>query len=760
MRGALFIERYLLERDSADRQKQDAAIADWVLAPAERLIRTEYWDRRGAGHESCAKKTDTLDPVFVVPLPMSPFRTIKFRLIALGVALIVLGVLVRLFVMLPAVRDRVHEVVAEAQLSIAAYVAGDIGRSLQRRSDLVGELAGTLPPALLQQPEQLAAWLGERERLNPLFARGLRVLRPDGALLAQSPKAAEHAHLPTTPALSEAGWFSTALASAVVISTPRRDGFEGRPVTVFAASVRDAAGRVLAVLAGESRPDVGGFLEVLQQARLGASGGFLVIFPAGRLFIASDDPMMALQPIPDRDRSPLLERALTGRPGADIVIDAQGIEALAAIAPVPGTDWLVVAHRPTAEVSQPIAELRRLLWHNSFATIIFLLLVMLVFLPRLLRPLTTASRALREMAEGERELAPLPVTRRDEVGDLLLGFNSLVGRLNEKEQALLQTLEQLDELAGTDALTGAWSRHRFHEVVGREIERSRRYLRPLALILLDVDFFKAINDRFGHGTGDEVLQAVAECLRGVLRKPDSLTRWGGEEFLALLPDTDLESALALAERARAAIFAHDFESVGRVSASFGVAELGETESRDEWIARADAALYRAKKAGRNLVEADRTAVGRAAAHGGLIQIVWHPAFESGNPQLDTEHQGLFDEINALLWVLIVAERPLEELRVAIDTLFDNLVQHFRDEERLLQHIGYPDLAAHVQLHEALTGQAAVLIEDFSGGRGDIGALFTFLARDVVAHHIASKDRDYFPYVRLENGGSEEGEIGA
>ncbi|WP_228215309.1 diguanylate cyclase [Aromatoleum toluclasticum] len=676
---------------------------------------------------------------------MSFFRTVKFRLIGLGIVLVVVGVLVRQLVVLPAVRDRVHDVVADAQVSIATYVARDLAYSLHLRRTLINELAGTLPPALLPQRAQLATWLGERERLSPLFDRGLRVLRPDGERVADSPGAVG-GDASSLPAVSEADWFRAALGSdGPVISKPHRDGADGAPVIVMAAAVRDGGGRVLGVLAGELRLDEGGFLRDLLQTRLGTSGGFLVISPADKLFVASNDPAMVLQPTPAPGINPLLDRAMTGYRGAGIMVDAQGANELAAIAAVPDTGWLVVAHTPTAEVSQPVAELRRLLWRNSFGTMIVLSLILMLVLPRMLRPLTDAARAIREMADGKRELAPLAITRQDEVGDLLLGFNSLATRLHDKEQALLQTLKQLDQLAGTDALTGAWNRRQFYQVVTLELERARRYRHPLALILLDIDLFKGINDRYGHVKGDEVLQAVAGCIRSTLRMPDSLTRWGGEEFLVLLPDTDLASASVLAERARACIAAYHMDGVDSVTASFGVAELGDNESRNDWIARADAALYRAKQGGRNRVEADHAVVSHTAEQDGLIKLVWHASFESGNAELDTEHRKLFDEINAL-WALIVAERPIAEIRAAIEALYGKMLGHFRDEERLLQRIGYPDLAAHIRMHDALTVRADTLIADFRRGGADFGALFTFLAHDMVARHIVSQDRAYFPYL--------------
>ncbi|NMF87967.1 diguanylate cyclase [Aromatoleum petrolei] len=673
---------------------------------------------------------------------MSFFRTFKFRLIALGVVLIVIGVLVRQLVILPTVRDRVHEVVADAQLSIVNHVARDLAHALQARRTLIGELADTLPAALLSQPLQLGAWLDERERLNPLFDRGLRVLGPDGARVAGSSRAAWG----EGSAAPQADWLQAALGTqGAVISRPQRAEGDGAPVVVMAAAVRDGGGRALAVVAGELRLDEGGFLEDLRQTQLGESGGFVVISPADKLFVASNDAAMVLRPTPGPGVDPMLDRALTGYRGTGLTVDAQGEDELAAIAAVPDIGWIVVARRPTAEVSQPVAELRRLLWRNSFATMAVLSLILLGVLSHMLRPLTNASRAIREMADGKQELAPVAVTRQDEFGDLLFGFNNLVTRLHDKEQALLQTLKQLDALAGTDALTGAWNRRQFYQVVALEVERAHRYRHPLALILLDVDLFKGINDRYGHMKGDEVLQAVATSLRSTLRKADSLTRWGGEEFVVLLPETDLASATVFAERARVCIAAHAIDGVGAVTASFGVAELGEAESRNDWIARADAALYRAKQGGRNRVEADDAVVGHRGTQEGFIRLVWHASFESGDATLDAEHRALFDEIN-VLWTLIAAQHPAAEIRATVEVLYGKMVRHFRDEEALLQRISYPELAAHIRMHEALTVRADALIEELRCGKVDFGTLFAFLAHDMVAKHIVGQDRAYFAYL--------------
>ncbi len=158
-----------------------------------------------------------------------------------------------------------------------------------------------------------------------------------------------------------------------------------------------------------------------------------------------------------------------------------------------------------------------------------------------------------------------------------------------------------------DPLTGASNRGGFHQAVRRDIELARRKQRPLSLIVIDLDHFKCINDRFGHSMGDRVLQEVTGVMRNTIRASDMLFRYGGEEFVILLSDTDLKGARLLAERLRRNIAALDrIDGVEvPVSASLGIAELTAEDDDGSLFDRADAALYLAKKKGRNRIESAR-----------------------------------------------------------------------------------------------------------------------------------------------------------
>ena len=160
--------------------------------------------------------------------------------------------------------------------------------------------------------------------------------------------------------------------------------------------------------------------------------------------------------------------------------------------------------------------------------------------------------------------------------------------------------------AMTDALTMLLNRYGLQHILAREHAEARRYDRQLSCLLIDIDNFKGINDTYGHGMGDLTLQQISGILREAVRGSDTVFRYGGEEFLVLLPETDLDGAVQLAEKIRVVVASHTFGDGNRIvfnlTLSAGVSSLGEDESVHDMIARTDMALYRAKERGRNRIE--------------------------------------------------------------------------------------------------------------------------------------------------------------
>ena len=195
-----------------------------------------------------------------------------------------------------------------------------------------------------------------------------------------------------------------------------------------------------------------------------------------------------------------------------------------------------------------------------------------------------------------------------------LYWNHYLARAN---RTILDTLDDLNNVKAqledqnrlfkqqsiTDALTGIYNRLKLDEDLSYAIKRSERTNKKFSVILLDIDNFKLMNDHYGHLVGDKVLKAFAALLMSAVRKTDIVGRWGGEEFLIICPDTDLQGGKKLAEQLRSKISEHEFPEKNELYASLGIVTHNPEETAEGLIARVDKALYRAKESGRNRVEA-------------------------------------------------------------------------------------------------------------------------------------------------------------
>lgn len=175
-------------------------------------------------------------------------------------------------------------------------------------------------------------------------------------------------------------------------------------------------------------------------------------------------------------------------------------------------------------------------------------------------------------------------------------------QLQRTNQELQKNLAELSRLASTDKLTGAWNRRRLEEALLNEMDRLKRYNHPLSMLILDIDFFKKVNDDHGYTVGDQVLVTLAKVVRSTLRTTDSLTRLGGEEFVVLCPNATLSTVATLAERLRLCVAKANFPGVKHVTVSIGVAQFMVGEIWEDLFKRADRALYLAKAYGRNQVQ--------------------------------------------------------------------------------------------------------------------------------------------------------------
>lgn len=428
---------------------------------------------------------------------------------------------------------------------------------------------------------RLTDYLGSvRERFDDYSE--LSVVDPAGVVVAAGDDLPDGFALP-------ADWQTQLQSDDFVVGAPYWDSVNEAPGMLLAVPIRIGGGRLLgAITANLNLHALAGTLRNFAPAE---SGRVSLLTREGSVIVDSHDATaeaMALRYETD------VVRELTASNGVPSELtNVAGQTVLGSMRSVPGLDWIVVAEIPSAEVFGQLARLRNTTLLIVAATLILaggLGYALGVFI---VRPLDRLTRAAANVAAGDLEVG-LTVARGGEVGYLTRVFNDMVQRLRASRF-------ELERLSVTDPVTGLDNRRRMMQSLQNEVLRSRRLKHSFAVLMADVDHFKAYNDAHGHLAGDRVLKHVAGILRQETRDVDSVARFGGEEFFVLLPETTAESASALADRIRRRVAEQPLE-VGTITISIGIAEFPtHGDSGEALIEVADSALYEAKGAGRDRV---------------------------------------------------------------------------------------------------------------------------------------------------------------
>lgn len=523
-------------------------------------------------------------------------RSIVVRLVLFAVLVVVIGTIVRILFLSDFLKGEIGTLSAAHQLSMATYVAGDVDEKIMARIALLQRLAMRLPPAIPAGSDTLRAWIRERQDSYPLFSLGLLVAFPDGRTVT-SGRDLDDALAPAAgPPID---WFRATSAGETAIGRPFR-GAGGEPLIALSVPVTGDDGGTVAVLAGIAALDAPGFLNLVQDNRIGRWGGFLLVSPRDRLFVAAGDPRMVLRDTPPPGVNPLHDRAMAGYRGTGVTVNAQGVEELSAIVSVPAAGWFLVARVPTDETFSAVDRLRRFISTVILLPVLVLMAVFALVLRRMLRPLTDAAGRMHQMALGRAPLELLPVGRMDEVGELVFGFNHLLGKLREQEEALRESEARMAHMAHHDALTGLPNRAMFEDRLHQAIVRAERNGTAFALLYIDLNDFKPVNDAHGHAVGDELLRQVAQRLAGAVRRADTVARIGGDEFAILLMDQQnaSEAAAMVCEKCHTVLATpiRVADLALTVGASIGGALYPvDASDADRLIAHADQAMYTAKR---------------------------------------------------------------------------------------------------------------------------------------------------------------------
>ena len=348
-----------------------------------------------------------------------------------------------------------------------------------------------------------------------------------------------------------------------------------------------------------------------------------------RIYVVGPDHRV-LARSPGAPQRSTYERALPEFGSALVVEDyseASGEHLVGAAVLFPRFDWVLVVEESYDAAFKPVVSTYRKILAINVAIVLVFGIVAFAIAHSIVQPIRALSLGARRIAQGETDVE-IPTGRSpDEIGVLARALDEMVRRLQhnrielERKQAqiehaneelrktnneLVHSNEMLEQLSLTDGLTRLHNHRFFQDHLALEIRRSDRNGEPLALILMDIDDFKSLNDRFGHAVGDEVLRRVAHVINNTVRGVDLPARYGGEEFVVLAPATPRQGALALAEKLRMAVRSSRFRGEGidaqqalSVTVSIGVAVYAGDHKR--FFNDADRALYRAKAAGKDCV---------------------------------------------------------------------------------------------------------------------------------------------------------------
>jgi len=268
--------------------------------------------------------------------------------------------------------------------------------------------------------------------------------------------------------------------------------------------------------------------------------------------------------------------------------------------------WTLVVEEAYEEAFAPVvAAIRRILAIN-LAIVAACALIAFQMARSIVRPIRALSAAARWIAAGETDVELPESSSRGEIGVLTRAFKEMTARLSGKHEELQRMNEVLEQLSITDELTRLHNHRFFQDHLRREMKRAARTGQPLCLVLVDIDDFKALNDRFGHAAGDRVLHQVAGVMNAEIRETDLLARYGGEEFALLASQTPLDGAVAIAEKIRMAVartsFVLDDEGeTARVEITVSIGVVKFRGDEKAFFNDADRALYRAKGAGKDCV---------------------------------------------------------------------------------------------------------------------------------------------------------------
>lgn len=447
-------------------------------------------------------------------------------------------------------------------------------------------------------PAEVQLYLRSVQRkLEPLLE--LTLSDAAGHVIASSRSNPSRVVLPTN-------WPNTAVTEGVIVAPPRWDDARATATLTLVVPVLSLHNELLGALSAVL--DLGTVKPRLQTIAASSSAEIILLASDGKPLLGTETATPALMPL---DAHAL--NRLRAQPSEPMNVQGHHQREVVAVADKPrSVPLIVVAERDRHEIFAAWLKLLEVFVLLTGALTLTVGVVAYWMGRSIVSPLNGLIAAADGIARGDLSVR-LSGAPTGEIGHLTRVFNMMADGLRRSRaevqathEALQAQNQLLEALAATDSLTGLYNRKKLDDILAEQFARFRRNRRPFAVLMLDLDHFKSINDSRGHVAGDQVLMDLAVILRQTIRSIDYASRYGGEEFVVVLVETPAQSALEVAERIRSAVEGHWLVVGGSrlsVTVSLGVADSREgDEGPEAALARADQALYEAKRAGRNRVQ--------------------------------------------------------------------------------------------------------------------------------------------------------------
>ncbi len=472
---------------------------------------------------------------------------------------------------------------------IARSIDDKLGVNLVNLSDAATDIS----PGIFANPAAARDLLRHHDRYRKIFDRGLSLVDRNGRIIARSDTPPDR-HETVPDALNK---FLKYVKENDLpdISPPYTEVTDREPVIAMAVPISTTDGYVEGFLVGSITLTKDYFIEEMMNYKIG-SKGYLYLFLKDRTLVIHPDKGRRMTKVA-KGSNLLLDKATEGFEGSGETVNSRGVKQIASFKRLRTTEWILASAFPQTEAYAPVRKMRNYLIATSAFFVIFSIAFIWALAARITLNLNIFTRQVQLISSNSTHVHKISLDADDEISVLAGAFNQMMEQLDNANKSLEMTTR-------TDFLTGLYNRRHLEYEAARVVNLSVRQHAKTALLMVDIDHFKRVNDTYGHETGDLVLVHLAGLLRQDVRPYDLVIRMGGEEFLLLLPMISDDDALNVAERLRSRVEESRVvagDTTLAITVSIGLYVSENMADLHQAVARGDAALYEAKRTGRNRV---------------------------------------------------------------------------------------------------------------------------------------------------------------